>query len=180
MSRAVRAALLRRSAYEEVGRDAGAILSALGVVILAGIAIALGLEDVLVVDARDRVSVSGFFDRLLRVWLAVMTYAVGWALWGAMAYLMGSRFLGGRATFNQVLRVLGISYAPGVLFVLMLVPTVGVWVRIVATIWVLVAAVLGVRTVQEIDWFGAVLASLLGWFLFFMLLPLYVLAPAPS
>lgn len=170
LRRALGAALLRREVFIQVRERPETVVQALGVVILAGIAMASGLLNVLEGDPQELLTVSNLVDRLVGVWLAVVTIVLGWVLWGGVTFLMGSKFLGGGASFNEVLRVLGIGYGPGVLLILMSLPAVGNVVWLLTSLWILVAAVVGQRAVQGIDWFSALLSTLLGWFLFVLLL----------
>ena len=177
LSQAIRAARLNRAVYGGLEADADAILHALGAVILAGIAVGLGLMGV-VVDLVERPGeVGSFVDRLLGLWLAIMTMMVGWIVWTAIIYLLGSRFLGGRARFRIILRALGICYGPAVLLVLISVPLVGDPASLLGAVWVLAAAVVATHEIQDMDWLGATLATVPGWFIAFLLLPVFLLEP---
>ena len=170
---AFRAALLRRDVARDAAADPEIILKSLGVVILSAIALSLGLLNIVSEEGitQPDLSWSVLGDRLISVWLVLITILLGWVLWALIVYLLGSRFLGGKAVYHQLLRVIGLSYGPGALFLLIEAPGVGIFAAAVAGLWVLAAAVVGIRTVQETDWVAAVLSTLLGWSLFFVIMP---------
>ena len=167
---AFRAALLRRDVSRQAAGDPEIILKSLGVVILSAIALSLGLLNVVEEGiTQPDLSWSLVRDRLTSVWLVLITMLLGWVLWALIVYLLGSRFLGGKAVYHQLLRVIGLCYGPGVLFLLVQVPNLGLVASALAGLWVLVAAVAGVKEVQETDWIAAVLSTLLGWAIFFVI-----------
>ena len=174
-ARAIRAALLRRKLYHEVREDPEAILNALGIVVLVGMAIGFSRMGVLVGGTADPTDLGSLADRAIGMWLVVMTTLVGWVLWTGVVYLLVTKFLGGGADFRLVLRSLGFGYAPGVLLALGPVPVIGDPLFFVGLLWVLVAGVVAVHEPQEADWLGSFLATFLGWFLCFLLLPSYVI-----
>ena len=169
---AMRAALLRRDVARDAAADPETILKSLGVVLLSAIVLSLGLLNVVEEGiTQPDLSWSVVGSRLIDVWLVLITMLLGWVLWALVVYLLGSKFLGGKAVYHQVLRVIGLCYGPGVLFILVQVPNVSFIATPLAGLWVLVAAVVGVKEVQETDWVAAVLSTLLGWALFFVIMP---------
>ena len=169
---AMRAALLRRDVARDAAADPETILKSLGVVLLSAIVLSLGLLNVVEEGiTQPDLSWSVVGSRLIDVWLVLITMLLGWVLWSLVVYLLGSKFLGGKAVYHQVLRVIGLCYGPGVLFILVQVPNVSFIATPLAGLWVLVAAVVGVKEVQETDWVAAVLSTLLGWALFFVIMP---------
>ena len=170
LSRAMRAALLNRGVFCDVAEDPTAILHPTGIVVLVGIAIGLGLEGALADIGKPAAELGSIVDRLVGTWLAIMTTLVGWIVWAAVAFATGTWFLGGRAGFRPILRALGIGYGPGVLLVAASLPGVGPIALAVGHVWVLVTGVVAVHETGEVDWFGAFLATVLGWFLGFIVL----------
>ena len=169
---AMRAALLRRDVARDAAADPEIILKSLGVVLLSAIVLSLGILNV-VEDGitQPDLSWSVVGDRLISVWLVLITMLLGWVLWALVVYLLGSKFLGGKAVYHQLLRVIGLCYGPGVLLIMVQVPNVGFIATPLAALWVLAAAVVGVKEVQQTDWIAAVLSTLLGWSLFFVIMP---------
>ena len=175
---AVRAALLRREVARQAADDPEVILKSLGVVLLSAIVLSLGLLNVVEEGiTQPDLSWSLLGDRLITVWLVLITMLLGWVLWALIVYLLGSKFLGGKAVFHQLLRVIGLCYGPGVLLMLVQVPNAGLVATPIAGLWVLVAATAGVKEVQETDWIAAVLTTLLGWAIFFVIMPTFILSP---
>lgn len=169
---AMRAALLRRGVARQAAEDPEVILKSMGVVLLSAIVLSLGLLNVVEEGiTQPDLSWSMVGDRLISVWLVLITMLLGWVLWALIVYLLGSKFLGGKAVFHQLLRVIGLCYGPGALFILVQIPNLGLLASALAGLWVLVAAVVGIKEVQETDWIAAVLSTLLGWSLFFVIMP---------
>ena len=170
---AIWTALLRREVSRDAAGDPEIILKSLGVVILSAIALSLGLLNVVGVEGvmQPDLSWSVLGSRLIDVWLVMITMLLGWVLWALVVYLLGSRFLGGKAVYHQLLRVIGLCYGPGVLFLLIQIPDAGFFAGALAGLWVLAASVVGVKEIQETDWIAAVLSTLLGWSLFFVIMP---------
>lgn len=177
VSRAVRAFKLDRSVFREVGDDPAAVLPALGLVVLVGLAIGTGMMTAPIdVGGDDAAEVS--LSPVVGLWMAVMGTLVGWVLWGVVVYLMGKLFMHGGASLRQILRVLGIGFAPGVLLVLLGVPILGPAAYLVGAVAVLVSGVVGVHEVQDTDWVGAGLSAGIGWLIPFFAMPWLVLAPS--
>ncbi len=168
--RALRAALLTRGIYNQAGDDPMAILHATGIVILAGLSLGLGLTGALIETPED-VTLGQVEERLVWMWVFIITTLVGWIVWSVVAYMVGSRFLSGGAGFRKVLRAIGIVYGPGVLLMLLEVPILGDYLSAVGLLWILVAGVVALHEVQDIDWLGAVLAAGPGWFIGMFIVP---------
>ena len=178
--RALKAARLDRATYREVSGDPMAVLHSLGTVVLAGMAIGLGMMGALIGEAFGSPELTGLVDRLFGTWLTVMIVMMGWILWAALIYAMSTLFLRGGAGFRQILRGLGMAYAPAVALVLRPVPDFGPPVVAAGYVWVLVAAVVAVHEAQKGDWLGAALSTALGWFMCFVFVNEYMLHPALS
>ncbi len=175
--RAVKAAKLDRATYREVSDDPDAILNAAGIVVLAGLAMGLGLMGLRLGGEEAAPSLDSLADRLVGVWFAIITMLDGWMLWAAVVFLAGKLFLRGDASFRQILRVLGICFGPGVLLVMMSAPPLETYVLNIGTLWVLAAGVVALHEIQQVDWMGASLSSFLGWLICYRLLPTFALVP---
>ena len=172
--RAIGVALLRRQVFREVSEDPEAILHALGIVILVAISQGLGLMGVLIGETTESFDLGALGERALSTWILVMGASAGWVVWSATAYVLGSKFLGGGAGFRSVLRVMGISHSPGVLLILTPIPVIGVAFAFVGLLWVLVVTVVALHEIQDIDWVGATLSTFVGWFVFLLIVPRYL------
>ncbi len=174
--RAVDAALLKRGVYREVGDDPQAILHALGVVVIVGIAVGIGLTG-LEQAGQGGVDQTRLANRLVALWVTITTLLIGWIVWVVLAYLLGSKLMRGGAGYRQILRAIGICYGPAVLIMLISVPRLGDTVPVVGVFWVLIAGVVAMHELQEQDWLSALLATGPGWFLSFWVLPVAFFSP---
>jgi Yip1-like protein len=78
---------------------------------------------------------------------------LGWYVWAALAFAIGTRLLPGpqtHADVGELLRTIGFSSAPGVLRILALFPQIAGLVFLVSTLWMLIAMVIAVR--QALDY----------------------------
>lgn len=164
-----KAACLSRAVHREVKDDPGLVLHALGLVVMSGISLSVGMMGVLELESQTQLELAGIMDRLMTTWLGVLTSVLGWALWGGIVYLLVGRFLGGKSSYNESLRVLGICYGPGLLCAFS--GDIGGYLFLIGSAWVLVAAVVAIRTAHEIDWVGAIIPTTLGWLISFYFLP---------
>ncbi len=128
------AAMLNNSTYEEVEHDHTATGQAAGVVAIAAVAQAIGS-----IGQGGSGIVGALIGQLL-----------GWALWAGLTYLVGTKLFGGTADWGELLRTLGFSQAPGVLYALGIIPGLGWLVRAAVGIWVLVAGVIAVRQALDV------------------------------
>jgi hypothetical protein len=128
------AAMLNIATYEEVEHDHTATGQAALVVVIAAIAQGIG-------------SVRGGGGGIIG---AVLGQLLGWALWAGLTYLVGTKLFGGTADWGELLRTLGFSQSPGVLYALAFIPVLGGLLRFVVGIWVLVAGVIAVRQALDV------------------------------
>ena len=169
LKRALKAALLDGSAYEGVHDEPQPLIGAMAVVGVAAIAFGLGV--------RNQPLGGETVQPGLVASLAVSTTLVGWGLWSAMAWFVGSRLFAGTATYRALLRAIGLAYAPGILMVLVTVPVAGEGVQLLARLWLLAAVTAAVKYAQGHGWLKAFGAAFAGWWLsqvllFWLLLPI--------
>ncbi|MBI2877531.1 MAG: YIP1 family protein [Candidatus Tectomicrobia bacterium] len=145
----IRAASLEPQLYEEVEHDQSATAQALGVVVIVSVLTGIG-------NALAGRGTEGMISGLIAA-------LVGWLIWSALTYVIGTGIFGGKATYGEMMRTLGFAYAPGALNVLRFIPVLG-WVIVgIAAIWQLVAMVIAVRQGLDFGTGKALLTSLLGW-----------------
>lgn len=82
--------------------------------------------------------ISGFLGSLIGVLL-------GWLLWSAVTWFVGTRFFKGEADLGQMLRVIGFAYIP---MVLSIIPCMGGFIGI---IWAIAAGFIAVRQGLDLD-----------------------------
>lgn len=169
LAQAIRAALLDGRVYKEIGDEPEAMFRALGVVVGVAIAFGLGIMSTPFQGLEDSPG--------LVLAVAISTAMLSWLLWASVAYLIGTRVLGGQASHRMLLRALGIAYTPGILLVLVSVPVLGDSVRSVSLLWLLASGMVAVRETQGYGWLKALFPSVAGWFVAWLLLPTVFLQP---
>jgi hypothetical protein len=143
VNRAIGAAMLDVTVYEEVEADSNGTMQAAGMVALSAIASAIGSWDN---------PIGGLIGAL-----------IGWAVWAGVTYIIGTTAFKGTATWGELLRTLGFAQAPGVLYVVGIIPVLGWLAKILIGIWVLVAGIIAIRQALDISTGKAVITAILGW-----------------
>jgi hypothetical protein len=169
--RAYMAARLDRATFRDVRRDPNAALNAVGIVILAGIAVTIGMSSAVGESVEAGLNGGEVGDRLLGAWFASVTLMVGWLIWAGMAYGVGWVFQRNNATFREILRVLGVCFGPGLLLIFTAIPQIEGLVFGIVALWMLVAGVAALKEIQQSDWIGAIMDGSLGWIIGIYILP---------
>ncbi len=152
VDRMIRAAKLDAQLNEEVEADKGALGQAMGVVVLASVAGGVG---------------SGGLGGLSGILIGTVGALIGWFIWAALTYFIGTRILPEpttRADVGELLRTTGFSSSPGLIRVLGLIPGITGFVFLVSGVWMLIAMIIAVR--QALDYqstFRAVGVCVIGW-----------------
>jgi hypothetical protein len=148
--RLIRATRLDVSLYEEVERDERATAQALAVVVLAALATGIGAR-----------------GGLVGLVAGVIASLIGWYLWAALTYWIGTRLLPEpttQSTLGELLRTIGFAQSPGILRVLGIIPGLDVIIALATAVWMLVAAVVAIRQALDYQSTGrAVLVVIVGW-----------------
>jgi len=150
--RVLLAAKLNTALYEEVEADHTALAQAMGVVVLASLAAGIG--------SMQQIGVGGLL-------LGTLSALLGWTVWAAITYFVGTRLLPEpqtKADYGELLRTIGFASAPGIIRILGIVPGLMGIVFLVAGVWMRVAMVIAVR--QALDYHSTVRAvgvCLIGW-----------------
>jgi hypothetical protein len=151
VNRMVGAAMLRSDTYEEVEADRSANGQALGVVLIAAVAAGLG-------QAQSGTAA---------VAIVIIGALVGWVIWSAMTWFIGTKILKTPETvadIGELLRTTGFASAPGVIRIFHAVPIVGGIFNFVASLWMLAAMVIAVRQALDYRSTGRALAvCAIGW-----------------
>lgn len=145
MERAIGAAMLDAATYEEVEHDPGAMGQAAVVILVVALAAGIGA-------ARGGLGA---------IAVGAIGSLIGWLLWAAITWLVGTRLLPTpqtEADFGQLLRTLGFSAAPGVFQVFGIVPVIGLVIGLVASLWQLAAMVVAVRQALDYESTGRAIA----------------------
>ncbi len=152
VDRMIRAAMLDAQLYEEVEADKGALGQAMAVVVLASIAGGIG---------------SGRLGGLTGFFIGTVGALIGWFIWAALTYFIGTKILPEpttKADVGELLRTTGFSSSPGLIRVLGLIPGITGIVFLVSGVWMLTAMIIAVR--QALDYrstFRAVGVCVIGW-----------------
>jgi hypothetical protein len=146
VQRMIGAAMLNTATYEEVEADRTATGQAAAVVAIVAVATAIG--------AIGEGS-GGIIAGLLSAFL-------GWLIWSAITYFVGTRLFGGTADLGEMLRTIGFAQSPGVLNVLGIIPLLGGLVRFAVFIWILVAVVIAIRQALDFSTGKAVGTAVIG------------------
>jgi hypothetical protein len=139
LNRMLRAVRLERGVFEEVQFDPAAMNDAITSVLIVGLAIGIG--QVIATPA-------GGLGVLL---IQLVSQFVGWFLWSYLVYFIGVKAFGGRGTANQMLRTMGLAYAPGALGFFLFIPVLGPLLLIAAWVWDMVVGVVAIRTTLDFD-----------------------------
>ena len=138
VDRIIGAIRLDPATYEAVEHDTDATWQAALVVAVAAIFSGVGSS-----GGRTRDLFAG-----------VLASLIFWAIFALFAYLVGVYLLRGpqtSATFGEVLRALGFSYAPSLFAILGLIPGIGFLIVFIAGIWALIASVIALRQALEVS-----------------------------
>jgi hypothetical protein len=106
---------------------------------------------------RDSNFFSGFFSSLVAVLL-------GWLLWSALTWFIGTRFFNGQADLGEMLRVIGFAYTPQVLSI---IPCIG---GLIGAVWTLAAGFIAVRQGLDLDNTKAAFTLIIGFVCYLILL----------
>jgi hypothetical protein len=150
--------------YEEVERDQSATTQA--AIIVGVVAVASGIGAL----GGDEGSSA------LRILFGVASAFLGWFVYSAVAYVVGTKMLPGQntsATIGELLRTLGFAYAPNVLGVLGILGAIGGLFVLIGFIWFVVCAVIALRQALEMSTGRAIavgIVSIIGYII--VLIPL--------
>lgn len=170
-SRMIRASKLEVNLYEEVEADSTATSQALVSVIVVSLATAIGTG----IAGMTAMGTPGFFLGLLTGLAASL---VGWLAWSYLAYILGTTIFKGpetSATWGELLRTIGFAHSPGVLRIFSFIPVVGGIIAFAASIWFLIAGVIGVRQALDFSTGRAIATCIVGWLVYMALSFLVVL-----
>jgi hypothetical protein len=137
--------------FEEVEHDRAATGQAALVVALVAVLVGLG----------SGLTANFGAGEFLRSFASSLVWAfVGWFVWAAVSYVIGTSLFGGVADMGEMLRVIGFAMAP---LGLAIIPCLG---GIVGSLWALSAAFVAVRQGLDIDNTRALLTILAGFVVF--------------
>ncbi len=164
-SRMIRAAKLEVNLYEEVEADSAATSQALIAVIVVSLASGIGTG----IAGLGAMGGLGFFWGLL---IGLAASLAGWLAWAYLSYILGTTIFKGpktSATWGELLRTIGFAHSPGVLRIFSFVPFIGGVITFGASIWFLIAGVIGVRQALDFSTGRAIATCIVGWLIYMVL-----------
>ena len=154
----IRASQLDVNLYEEVEKDTTQTSNALTVVVIVAIATGIGTA---IAEAMSGAGPGGG-GIVLGLIGGVIAAIVGWGIWTAIVYFIGTSLFGGTATWGEVMRTVGFANSPGVLRILAFIPIVGGLINLLVGIWTIVTTVVAVRQSLDITTGKAIIVSIIG------------------
>ena len=152
LDRLFRAAKLDVTLYDEVAADTKTMFQSMMAVFVYSAASAYG--------NFGRAGVAG-------INFGMITTLFGWYVWAFSTYFIAVRLLPEAQTGGDrksVLRAMGFATSPGLIRLLALIPDMGGAVFIVASIWMIVAAVVAIKRVLKFESTSrAAAACIIGW-----------------
>jgi hypothetical protein len=122
--------------FEEIEQDGNLTLTAALIVVL--VSLVSGVGNGLFNGFINKTFLGGFLG-------AIISVLLGWLLWSAVTWVVGTRFFHGEADLGQMLRVIGFAYLP---MLLSIIPCVG---GIIGIIWTFAAVFIAVRQGLDLD-----------------------------
>ncbi len=158
-----RVARLDRDTIEDLKSDPGATPQAVAIVLLAGLSYGLG--------------VSLFLGTTLDLLLFALTFWILLGLltgflWLSLTFVIGTRIFRGATNYWGLARPFFFAWSPGLLFVLMSVPTplIAGLVRAVVGAWIIISNVFVVRYSMSLETQQSLMTFILVFFVFFAIL----------
>jgi hypothetical protein len=172
----IRASRLDVNLYEEVERDTTQTTNALTVVVISAVASGIGAAISQAMASAPAGApgapavAAGGGGIVLGLIAGVLAALVGWAIWTAIVYFIGTSLFGGTATWGEVLRTVGFANAPGVLRILVFIPILGGLINLLVSIWLIVTTVVAVRQALDITTGKAIIVSIIGGIVAFIVI----------
>ncbi len=167
---AIRAAMFDERLFNDMRERQETMFSALGIVLVGGIAFALGIWS----EVREPGAIGFQLEENLILFMCVSTIFTSWFVWAVFVWLLGIRLFQGRGGYRTALRTLGICYAPLALCIfLSFIPAF----IIAAPIWVMVAGTVAVKHTLGLAWWKAAVSTVVGWVWGMVVVPAFILFP---
>lgn len=134
--------------FETIEKDTNLTGSAALIVVVVSILSGLGKGFFNIFS--DRPFFGGFIGGILAILL-------GWLLWSAIIWIIGTQLFNRQANLGEMLRVIGFAYSPQILS---MIPCIG-W--IIGVIWTLAASFVAVRQGLDLDNTKTILTITIGF-----------------
>ena len=168
IDRAIGAATLNVSIYEEVEHDTSATGQAAAMVALVAVANAIGSVATFLItwEMGDLPPLPWYVIASLVVAhfsVNCIVFFSYWVLWSLLTLFVGRKLFGGTADLGEMLRTLGFAHAPGLLTAVVFIPVLGWIVAPVGWIWMLVCGIVAIRQALDFGTGEAIGTVLIAW-----------------
>ena len=164
--------ILNKHIYPEFRNRPELVIQSLGTVAIAAFSSAIYLH-----YKGTVINPESDFARLQMMAVAFSTIFVGMMMWSFINNTLCG-LLGGEAEFRETIRSTGIAYGPGVGLIFATIPLIGDYILLVSLIWLLATVTNGVKVTHNISLAKAIIPSVIGWFMSWILLPwLMIIGP---
>jgi Yip1 domain len=151
--------------FEEIERDPSALGQAVTVIVIAGVAALIG-------NIFRAGIMAGIGSLLMQL--------IGYAIWSVLVVVIGTKLMpepGTKADFQEAFRVVGFAAAPGVFYVLAIIPFLGPLISFAIAIWSLVVMIIAVRTVLDYTSTARAIVVCVIGFVVYLIVTWIILAP---
>ncbi len=165
------ALLLDPAAFKEVEHDEKATGQAALIVVVVSILAAIGASADPFVSAmamgQNPWGLGLGNGSALTVFLGIAIWSIlAWLVWALATYFVGTKIFHGRATYGEMLRVTGFSFAPLGFMILAIIPCIGFAISLIVTIWAFAAVFVGVREGIDLDFGRTLVTVIVGWLIY--------------
>ena len=168
----IKAAVLNKHIYPEFRNRPELVIQSLATVAIAAFSSAIYLY-----YRGNAYNPESDFARLQMLAVAFSTIFVGMMMWSFINNTLCG-LLGGDAEFRDTIRSTGIAYGPGVGLIFATIPLVGDYILLASLLWLLATVTNGVKITHNISLAKAIVPSVIGWFMSWILLPwLMIIGP---
>lgn len=160
LKRMLRASLLESNLYEEVEHDLDSNWQAFLVVLICALCSGIGGAGI--------VGMQGILSMFVFI-------IIGWIIWCLVIYIIGVKVFEYESDLGVLMRATAYASSPLVLTILGLIPGVGIYLRIGAYLWGLVAFVIAVRQALKCDTLWSIFIVVQGFIVYVIIFILIVL-----
>jgi len=163
--RMMRVAKLDKAVYAEVEADQTATTQAATVVAIVAAASAVGGAIGALIGGGGESVILGVIVAILA---AVIGSFLGWLVWSAVTYFVGTSLFGGEADLGEMLRVIGFAQVPQVLGFFSFIPCVGTLVAFAGSLISIYTGFLAVQEGLDLDTGKTIATVVIGWVVAFI------------
>ncbi len=138
--------------FEEIEHNTSLTLYA--AIIVAVVSLISGVGTGLFRGIFGQSFVSGFVGGFIG---SIFSTFLGWLIWSAITWLVGTKLFNGQADLTEMLRVIGFAYIP---LVLAIIPCIG---SVIGGLWALAAGFVAIRQGLDLDTNKTILTVVVGF-----------------